>query len=77
MQVDTANRLVVGGDPVQCLRKHPGRAATMHLKESSASDPAAVLGERDVDWRAIFDDVDARATGEIDSQDIDNGVAGR
>ena len=60
MQLDTANTLAGGGDPVQILGKHPGRAATMHLKEHSRSTPAAVLGEGDVDWRALFDAVEAQ-----------------
>jgi sugar phosphate isomerase/epimerase len=60
MQVDTANMLAGGADPVRCLRKYPGRAATMHLKEHSSSNPAALLGEGDVDWRGLFDVVDAQ-----------------
>ena len=61
MQVDTANMIAGGGDPVLCLRKYPGRAATLHLKEHSSSNPAALLGDGDVDWRALFDVVDAQA----------------
>jgi hypothetical protein len=49
----------------------------MHLKEHSASDPAAAFDEGDVDWRAIFGVGDAQDTGEIGSQNIDSGVAGR
>jgi len=64
MQVDTANMLAGGGDPVQCLRKYPGRAATMHLKEHSKTDPAAVLGEGDVDWQGLFDVVGAQGATE-------------
>ena len=60
MQVDTANMLAGGADPVQCLRKYPGRAATMHLKEHSKTHPDALLGEGDVDWRGLFDVVDAQ-----------------
>jgi len=60
MQVDTANMLAGGGNPVQCLRKYPGRAATLHLKEHSQANPAALLGEGDVDWRGLFDVVDAQ-----------------
>jgi sugar phosphate isomerase/epimerase len=60
MQVDTANMFAGGGDPVQCLRKYPGRAATMHLKEYSSSNPAAVLGEGDVDWPGLFSVVETQ-----------------
>ncbi len=64
MQIDTANMIAGGGDPVHYLRKYPGRAATMHLKEHSKTDPAAVLGEGDVNWRAIFDVVDSQGATE-------------
>jgi len=64
MQVDTANMLAGGGDPVQCLRNYPGRAATMHLKEHSKTNPAALLGEGDVDWQGLFDVVEAQGATE-------------
>jgi len=64
MQVDTANVLAGGGDPVQCLKKHPGRAATMHLKEHSASNPSALLGEGDVDWRGLLNVVETQGATE-------------
>jgi len=64
MQLDTANMMEGGGDPVQCLRRYPGRAATMHLKEHSKTHPDALLGEGDVDWRAIFDIVEAQGATE-------------
>lgn len=60
MQVDTANMLAGGGDPVQCLRNHPGRAATLHLKEHSQANPAALLGEGEVDWQGLFNAVEAQ-----------------
>jgi sugar phosphate isomerase/epimerase len=64
MQVDTANMIAGGGDPVQCLRKYPGRAATMHLKEHSKTNPAALLGEGEVDWRGLLDVVEAQGATE-------------
>jgi sugar phosphate isomerase/epimerase len=64
MQVDTANMLAGGGDPVQCLRKYPGRADTMHLKEHSSSNPAVLLGEGDIEWRSLFDVVRAQGATE-------------
>jgi sugar phosphate isomerase/epimerase len=60
MQVDTANMLAGGGDPVLCLRKYPGRAATMHIKEHSKIDPAALPGEGDIDWQRLFEVVEAQ-----------------
>lgn len=64
MQVDTANTLAGGGDPAAILRQHPDRAATIHLKEHSASNPAALLGEGDVDWRTVLDIVEVQGATE-------------
>ncbi len=54
MQIDTGNAMSGGGDPVACLKKYPGRAVTVHLKEYSATNPNAMLGEGDVKWVEIF-----------------------
>ena len=64
MQVDTANTLAGGADPVEILRKHPRRAATLHLKEHSEDHPEALLGEGDVDWQGLFDVVGAQGATE-------------
>ena len=54
MQVDIGNALHGGGDPIPYLSRYPGRARTVHLKEYSATDPKALLGEGDVDWGEVF-----------------------
>ncbi len=54
MQIDTGNAMSGGGDPVACLKKYPGRAVTVHLKEYSATNKNAVLGEGDVKWTEVF-----------------------
>jgi sugar phosphate isomerase/epimerase len=54
MQVDTANCILGGGDPVNLIKKYPGRSSSIHLKEYSASDPDAVVGDGDVPWKEIF-----------------------
>jgi sugar phosphate isomerase/epimerase len=54
MQVDVGNCLAGGGDPLAILRRYPGRAATLHVKEFSRANPAAVVGEGEVDWPSIF-----------------------
>jgi sugar phosphate isomerase/epimerase len=64
MQIDTANMIAGGGDPVHYLRKYPGRAATIHVKEHSKSHPEALIGEGDIDWPAIFDVVEAQGRTE-------------
>jgi sugar phosphate isomerase/epimerase len=54
MQLDTGNCAGGGGDPVAILRKFPGRARSVHLKEHGG--PAgAVIGEGDLDWPTIFE----------------------
>ena len=54
MQVDTGNALMAGEDVVPYIEKYPGRAKTVHLKEYSASDPNALIGDGDVDWPEVF-----------------------
>jgi sugar phosphate isomerase/epimerase len=54
MQVDIGNALHGGGDPIPYIERYPGRAITVHLKEYSATDPKALLGEGDVDWKKVF-----------------------
>jgi len=54
MQVDFGNALSGGADAVPYLSKYPGRAVTVHLKDYSATDPDAVIGEGEVDWQKVF-----------------------
>jgi len=54
MQVDIGNALHGGGDPVPYIERYPGRAITVHLKEHSATNPKALLGEGDVNWSDVF-----------------------
>jgi sugar phosphate isomerase/epimerase len=54
MQIDLGNALHGGGDPIPYVARYPGRARTVHLKEYSASNPKALIGEGDVDWGQMF-----------------------
>jgi len=54
MQLDTGNALHGGADVVPFLERYPGRALTVHLKEYSASNDKALIGEGDVRWCEIF-----------------------
>jgi len=54
MQIDTGNAMSGGGDPVKYLKKYPGRAVTVHLKEYSATNKNALIGEGDMPWQEIF-----------------------
>jgi sugar phosphate isomerase/epimerase len=55
MQVDIGNALEGGGNPIPFLKKYPGRAATVHIKEYSKTKPNAYIGEGDVKWKEVFD----------------------
>jgi sugar phosphate isomerase/epimerase len=54
MQVDIGNALHGGGDPIPYIERYPGRAITVHLKEYSATNDKALVGEGDVDWQQVF-----------------------
>lgn len=54
MQFDTGNALVAGAEAGPFLRRYPGRAITVHLKEHSAANDKALIGEGDVNWPEIF-----------------------
>ncbi len=55
MQLDLGNALHGGGDPISFLERYPGRALTIHLKEYSADNPKAIIGEGDVQWAKVFE----------------------
>jgi sugar phosphate isomerase/epimerase len=61
MQMDTGNCMEGGGDPVAILKKFPGRATTIHLKEHGGG-PHAVIGEGDVKWKEVFELCEAGGT---------------
>ena len=54
MQLDFGNALHGGGNPVPYVERYPGRATTVHLKEYSATNDTALIGEGDVDWQQVF-----------------------
>ena len=54
MQLDTGNALRGGAKSQPILERYPGRAATVHLKEYSATNDKAILGEGDVNWNEVF-----------------------
>ncbi len=55
MQLDIGNALHGGGDPIPYIERYPGRALTVHLKEYSATNDKALIGEGDVNWQQCFD----------------------
>jgi len=52
MQLDIGNAMHGGANPTEILKKYPGRARTVHIKEYPFSAPA--VGEGDVVWGEIF-----------------------
>lgn len=55
MQFDIGNARHGGGEAAPFLKKYPGRAITVHVKEYSATNDKALIGEGDVDWDEIFE----------------------
>jgi sugar phosphate isomerase/epimerase len=53
MQLDTSNCRDGGADPVEVLKKYPGRARTIHIKAHGAG-PEAVIPEGDINWKEVF-----------------------
>lgn len=53
MQMDIGNCAGGGGDPIAMLRKFPGRARSVHLKDYGGA-PGSVIGEGEADWSEIF-----------------------
>jgi len=54
MQLDFGNALHGGGNPIPYVERYPGRATTVHLKEYSATNNQALIGEGDVNWQQLF-----------------------
>lgn len=53
MQLDTSNCMDGGADPVEVLKRYPGRALSTHLK-AFGGGPEAVIGEDKVNWKEVF-----------------------
>jgi len=57
MQLDTGNAMhggVSADEILEILKRYPGRAKTIHLKEFSSTNPKAVLGEGEVKWKEVL-----------------------
>jgi sugar phosphate isomerase/epimerase len=54
MQMDIGNCANGDGDPIAMLRKFPGRARSLHLKDYGGA-PGSVIGEGVADWETIFE----------------------
>ena len=57
MQLDTGNAMhggVTADELLEILKRYPGRAVTIHLKEYSSIDKNALIGEGEVKWIELF-----------------------
>lgn len=54
MQLDVGNTLHGGADPIHYLKKYPGRATLVHLKEYHPQTPPVALGDGVVDWSKVM-----------------------
>lgn len=54
MQLDTCNASQGGADPVAMLKKFPGRAITVHLKEFDKTKGQVAVGDGAVKWDEVF-----------------------
>jgi len=58
MQLDTGNAMrgnLTADEVINIIKKYPGRAVTVHLKEFSATNDKAVIGEGDMKWEEFFE----------------------
>ena len=54
MQVDLGNARIAGANPIAVLRRYPGRAASIHVKDYRPGQPDILLGGSGFDWAALF-----------------------
>jgi sugar phosphate isomerase/epimerase len=54
MQIDTGNAMSGHADPLEYIKKYPGRSVTVHIKEHSETKKDALIGEGDLPWQEIF-----------------------
>jgi len=57
MQLDTGNAMhggVSADGVLEILKRYPGRATTVHLKEFSSTNERALIGEGEMRWKGFF-----------------------
>jgi len=57
MQLDTGNAMHGGVGPdgvLDIVKRYPGRAVTVHLKEFSSTNDRALIGEGEMKWKEFF-----------------------
>jgi len=54
LQFDMGNAKHGGGDALVYIKKYPARSVTVHVKEYSEKNPAALVGEGDLPWPELI-----------------------
>jgi sugar phosphate isomerase/epimerase len=54
LQLDSGNARVGGADPTDLIRRYPGRAVTVHVKDYLPGHLDPVIGSSDFDWRKFL-----------------------
>jgi sugar phosphate isomerase/epimerase len=54
MQLDIGHAAGGGADPVSLLKRYPGRAKSVHVKEYSATSHNALIGDGEVKWQDVL-----------------------
>lgn len=55
MQIDVAHCISGGGDPYATLKRFPGRALTIHLRDHGGASQEADIGDGAVRWKELFE----------------------
>jgi sugar phosphate isomerase/epimerase len=54
IELDLGNAGFGGAEPVAALKRFPGRARFVHVKDYTASNPDLMIGDGDMNWRDFF-----------------------
>ncbi len=55
MQLDLGNAAHGGANPIEYLKRYASQAVTVHLKEYSAVNPKAWIGQGEISWQEVFE----------------------
>jgi len=55
LQLDTGNSSQAGINPLDYLKRNPGRTVTSHIKPYSKTNPKAYIGDDDIDWKLALE----------------------
>ena len=75
MQCDLGHMGTAGVDPVEYMKKYPGRAATVHVKPSAKKKGGGLVGDENdtLNWPAIFKACESVGGTEVYIVEYDGG----